>query len=176
MASLGLPGVRIATAEVRRKGFRGRKSIFSIEPEHKHRHLHHIVDMINAGQLTPRAKDLATRIFTRLGEAEAKVHGVEIRKVHFHEVGAIDSIADIVGTAIGLDLLGIERVEASAVPTGWVYRNRPWSLQRAGSCDRGVVAGNSSGGQQRRSRINNSDRRRDSCGAGERFGPPPAMT
>jgi uncharacterized protein (TIGR00299 family) protein len=118
VASLGLPGVRIATAEVRRKGFRGLKVDIEHEPEHKHRHLHHIVDMINAGQLTARAKDLATRIFTRLGEAEAKVHGVEIRKVHFHEVGAIDSIADIVGTAIGLDLLGIERVESSPVPTG----------------------------------------------------------
>src|SRR4051812_8887165 len=118
VASLGLPGVRIATAEVRRKGFRGLKVDIQHEPEHKHRHLHHIVDMINAGQLTPRAKDLATKIFTRLGEAEAKVHGVEIRKVHFHEVGAIDSIADIVGTAIGLDLLGIDRVESSPVPTG----------------------------------------------------------
>jgi pyridinium-3,5-bisthiocarboxylic acid mononucleotide nickel chelatase len=117
--SLGLPDVKISAAEVRRKGFRGLK----IEIEHpaeqkKHRHLHHIIEMIDAGKLTPRAKDLAKRIFTRLGEAEAKVHGVEIRKVHFHEVGAVDSIADIVGTAIGLDQLGIERIEASAVPTG----------------------------------------------------------
>jgi pyridinium-3,5-bisthiocarboxylic acid mononucleotide nickel chelatase len=118
VASLGLPGVQIVTAEVRRKGFRGVKVEIQHEPEHKHRHLHHIVDMISAGQLSPRAKDLATRIFTRLGEAEAKVHGVEIRKVHFHEVGAVDSIADIVGTAIALDQLGVERIEASPVPTG----------------------------------------------------------
>ena len=52
---------------------------------------------------------MARRIFTRLGEAEAKVHGTTIEKVHFHEVGAVDSIADIVGTAIGWDLLGVER-------------------------------------------------------------------
>jgi uncharacterized protein (TIGR00299 family) protein len=116
--SLGLPGVRISATQVHRKGFRGIKVEIAHEPEHKHRHLHHITDMIDAGQLSPRAKDFAKRIFTRLGEAEAKVHGVEIRKVHFHEVGAIDSIADIVGTAIGLDLLGIERIEASPVPTG----------------------------------------------------------
>lgn len=118
VASLGLPGVKITKEEVRRKGFRGVKINIAHEPQDKHRHLHHITDMIDAGQLSPRAKDLAKQIFTRLGEAEAKVHGVEIRKVHFHEVGAIDSIADIVGTAIALDLLGIERIESSPVPTG----------------------------------------------------------
>jgi uncharacterized protein (TIGR00299 family) protein len=116
--SLGLPGVRLATSEVRRKGFRGLKLDIQNEPEHKHRHLHHITEMIDASGITPRAKELAKLIFTRLGEAEAKVHGVEIRKVHFHEVGAIDSIADIVGTAIALDQLNIDRLEASPVPTG----------------------------------------------------------
>src|SRR5262245_45140428 len=116
--SLGLPGVKIAATDVRRKRFRYLKIDIKHEPEHKHRHLHHIAEMIDAGQLTPRGKDLAKKIFTRLGEAEAKVHGVDIRKVHFHEVGAVDSIADIVGSAIGIDLLGIERIEASPVPIG----------------------------------------------------------
>ncbi|HEY2881216.1 MAG TPA: nickel pincer cofactor biosynthesis protein LarC [Pirellulales bacterium] len=118
VTSLGLPGVNITTAEVKRKGFRALHLKVEHTPQDKHRHLHHITDMIDAGQLTPRAKDFAKRIFTRLGEAEAKVHGTEIRKVHFHEVGAIDSIADIVGTAIALDQLHIERIEASPVPTG----------------------------------------------------------
>jgi uncharacterized protein (TIGR00299 family) protein len=81
--------------------------------------LHHITEKIDAsGVLTPAQKDLARRIFTRLGEAEAKVHGTTIRKVHFHEVGAVDSIADIVGSAIGLTLLGVDRIVCSPIPTG----------------------------------------------------------
>ena len=72
--------------------------------------------------MTPRQKELALRIFTRLGEAEARVHGSELSKVHFHEVGAVDSIIDIVGAAVGLDLLGVDRFEASPIPpgSGWV--------------------------------------------------------
>lgn len=116
--SLGLPGVRLVASEVRRKGFRGTHLMVEHAPEHAHRHLHHITDMIDASQLSAAQKDLAKRIFTRLGEAEAKVHGTTIRKVHFHEVGAVDSIADIVGAAIGWDLLAVDRIHASPVPTG----------------------------------------------------------
>ena len=118
IASLGLPGVRLSAAEVKKKGFRATQITVAHEPEHKHRHLHHITAMIDASALSARQKELATRIFTRLAEAEAKVHGTTIQKVHFHEVGAVDSIADIVGSAIGWDLLGVERIIASAVPTG----------------------------------------------------------
>ena len=74
--------------------------------------------MIDGSILTPRQKELATRIFTRLGEAEARVHGTTIEKVHFHEVGAVDSIADIVASAIGIDLLGADEIACSPVPTG----------------------------------------------------------
>ena len=116
--SLGLPGCRIAASEVKRKGFRALHVTVEHPPEHAHRHLHHITAMIDSSRLTDRQKDLARRIFTRLGEAEAKVHGTTIQKVHFHEVGAVDSIADIVGAAIGWDLLGVERIVASPIPTG----------------------------------------------------------
>jgi uncharacterized protein (TIGR00299 family) protein len=117
--SLGLPSCRFETEEVKRKGFRGRKIHVRHEPEHAHRHLHHITEKIDASTvLTPSQKDLAKRIFTRLGEAEAKVHGSTLRKVHFHEVGAVDSIADIVGAAIGLSLLGVDRIVCSPIPTG----------------------------------------------------------
>lgn len=116
--SLKLPTCRLVQSEVKRKGFRAAKVTVEHEPEHAHRHLHHITDMIDASALTPRQKDLAKRIFTKLGEAEAKVHGTTIRKVHFHEVGAVDSIADICGAAVGWDLLGVDRIFCSPVPTG----------------------------------------------------------
>jgi len=116
--SLGLPSCRLEVQVVKKKGFRALHVNVVHEPEQKHRHLHHITAMIDASRLSPPQKDLARRIFTRLGEAEAKVHGTTIQKVHFHEVGAVDSIADVVGSAIGLDLLGVARLVCSPVPTG----------------------------------------------------------
>ena len=116
--SLGLPSCRFVADTVSKSGFRATNVNVQYEPEHVHRHLHHITEMIDQSQLTTNQKDLAKRIFTKLGAAEAKVHGCSIEKVHFHEVGAVDSIADIVGTAIGWDLLGVDRIECSSIPTG----------------------------------------------------------
>lgn len=116
--SLGLPSCQLAVEEVRKRGFRALQLTVRHEPEHAHRHLHHIQEMIDRSALTPRARDLATRIFAKLAAAEAKVHGTSIEKVHFHEVGAVDSIADIVGTAIAWDMLGIEKTKCSPIPTG----------------------------------------------------------
>src|SRR3954469_23058634 len=99
--SLGLPSSRLVRTEVKKKGFRATQITVEHEPESKHRHLHHITAMIDGSSLSPSQRELATRIFTLLGQAEAKVHGTTIAKVHFHEVGAVDSIADIVGSAIG---------------------------------------------------------------------------
>ena len=116
--SLGLPSCQLVGEEVKRHGFRATKVDVQHEPEHAHRHLHHITDMIDGSNITEGQKELAKRIFTRLGEAEAKVHGSTLRKVHFHEVGAVDSIADIVGSAIGLDMLNVDRIVCSPIPTG----------------------------------------------------------
>ena len=116
--SLGLPSCQLAIEEVKKKGFRALQLTVEYEPEHAHRHLHHIVTMIDGSTLTPSQRELALRIFNRLAQAEAKVHGSTIEKVHFHEVGAVDSIADIVGSAIAWDLLGVDRIVCSPVPTG----------------------------------------------------------
>ena len=74
--------------------------------------------MIDAAGLAPRAAERAKKIFRRLGEAEAHVHQVPIEKVHFHEVGAVDSIVDIVGAAIGFELLGIDEFACSSFDVG----------------------------------------------------------
>ncbi len=86
-----------------------------------HRHLKDIEKIIDGGNLTENAKKIAKDIFRLLGEAEAKVHGVDIEKIHFHEVGAIDSILDIVGSAVLLDKLQIDKVYSTAVCTGFGF-------------------------------------------------------
>jgi uncharacterized protein (TIGR00299 family) protein len=116
--SLGLPSCRLVVQQVKKCGFRATQLTVEHEPEHKHRHLHHIEAMIAGSTLSQRQRELARRIFGKLAAAEAKVHGTTIEKVHFHEVGAVDSIADIVGSAIAWDLLGVERIVCSPVPTG----------------------------------------------------------
>ena len=83
-----------------------------------HRHLQHILEMIDRAAISPNAKTNAAAVFQKLGQAEAGVHGVPIKRVHFHEVGAADSIADIVGACVALDLLGINEVHCSAINVG----------------------------------------------------------
>jgi pyridinium-3,5-bisthiocarboxylic acid mononucleotide nickel chelatase len=83
-----------------------------------HRHLSHILDLIEHSSISLRAKSGACAVFQRLGEAEAQVHGVPVERVHFHEVGAADSIADIAGACIALDLLGVDELHVSPVNTG----------------------------------------------------------
>ncbi|MCM2370214.1 nickel pincer cofactor biosynthesis protein LarC [Aporhodopirellula aestuarii] len=119
LASLNVADLKLHVDDVKKCGFRA-THIRVEHPEQKaHRHLHHIEAMIDAADaISDGAKTLARRIFQCIGEAEAKVHGCDLRKVHFHEVGAVDSIADIVGVAIAIDALGIDSVTSSAIPTG----------------------------------------------------------
>ena len=77
---------------------------------HSHRKLPEIFNIISKAQMTDRAKELAKKIFTIIGEAEAKAHGVEVGEVHFHEVGAVDSIVDIVAVAVCIDNLDVTEV------------------------------------------------------------------
>jgi hypothetical protein len=85
---------------------------------HAHRHLIDIFDIIDNSNLNNNVKEMSKKIFMIIGEAEAKVHGTTIDKIHFHEVGAIDSIVDIVGTSILIDLLNIDKICANSVPVG----------------------------------------------------------
>ena len=121
IASLGLPG-ELSFETVRKGGFRATYAKVVTPEEHVSRHWHHIEAIIDKGALTASQKELAKRIFMTLGEAEATVHGVDLSRIHFHEVGALDSIIDIIGSAVGLDLLGVDRFEASPVPPGkgWI--------------------------------------------------------
>lgn len=86
--------------------------------DHHHRNLQDIEYIIDNSALKQNVKDVSKKIFRKLAYAEAKVHGKPVEEVHFHEVGAVDSIIDITGTAICLDLLGVEKVIGSAVNTG----------------------------------------------------------
>lgn len=91
----------------------------AIPHTHEHRSLSTIKELIAASSLSDEVKENAAAIFQRLGEAEAKAHGVDIEAVHLHEVGAIDSIIDIVGACIGIEALGIERILASPLNVGY---------------------------------------------------------
>ncbi len=118
IATLGIEGLAFERTEVRRMGLRAIKIDVRHQPEHKHRHLRDIEKIIRQSGLDDAEQQLALTIFQRLGEAEAKVHGCDIQKVHFHEVGAIDSIADIVGVAVGLRHLKIRTCDFSPIPVG----------------------------------------------------------
>src|SRR6266852_9232531 len=86
--------------------------------EYPDRNLHAILDLIAASELPAAVKPNASRIFTRLGEAEARVHGTTVDQVHFHDVGAVDAIVDVTGACVGLHLLGVDQVHCSALPLG----------------------------------------------------------
>ncbi len=86
--------------------------------EHAHRHLHHIEKIIDDSRLAGPVKKRAIEIFTNLARAEAKIHGIDIKKVHFHEVGAMDAIIDVVGACIGFEMLGIEKFACSRIHVG----------------------------------------------------------
>ncbi|MEX2460229.1 MAG: LarC family nickel insertion protein [Paenibacillaceae bacterium] len=86
-------------------------------PKH-HRHYSEIVEAIIRAGFSARATALSLAIFEKIGLAEAKIHGIELAKVHFHEVGAIDSIVDVIGVALAIDSLAIDHVLSSPVPLG----------------------------------------------------------
>ncbi len=111
-------GAEVRVEKTKRKGIAASKFSVSFAEQKKHRHLPHIEKIILNGNLADVARKNALAVFQRLGEAEAKSHSVPIEKVHFHEVGAVDSICDVVGACVALDSLGIDEVRSSQVNVG----------------------------------------------------------
>ncbi len=111
-------GAVVSFEKVKRAGIGATKYHVHVQEQRPHRHLSHIEKLIGAAALTERAKQNAVAVFRRLGAAEAEVHNVPIEKVHFHEVGAADSIADIVGACVAFDQLGVTEIVGSPVNVG----------------------------------------------------------
>jgi pyridinium-3,5-bisthiocarboxylic acid mononucleotide nickel chelatase len=120
LEKLRVAGWRLAAREVRRGAFRATKVDVEMQPgvHHEHRRLSDITAILEASGLARSIVGTATRVFTRLAEAEAQVHGGAVEDVHFHEVGAVDAIVDVTGAVIGLHLLGVDAVHVSALPVG----------------------------------------------------------
>lgn len=118
LAKLPLSGYQLSQSERLQSGIRATKFDVEVSEPLGERSFRAIARMLQESTLIPQVKETALRIFTVLAEAEGRVHGVAAEAVHFHEVGAVDSIVDIVGAAFGLYALGIEKVYTSALPMG----------------------------------------------------------
>ncbi len=112
----------VDAVDVVKKGLSGTRAVITIDQEyhgHHHRHLSQIRKIICSSTLEQVVKDRSISIFTRLAEAEARVHNCDVESVHFHEVGAVDAIIDVVGAVAGLHLLGIEECYCSPIHLGF---------------------------------------------------------
>jgi len=118
VATLAIDGHDIQSEKLTKQGFAATQFLVRSEVDQPHRHLKDVLSIIHSGKLSQRVTELSSQIFSRLAEAEASVHGTSIESVHFHEVGAIDAIIDIVGCCLALEELDIEEVYASSIPTG----------------------------------------------------------
>jgi len=120
LAKLGLKGYELKIFRGHRSGIgaMGLEVRVRAGEGHSHRSFAHIRQMIEESGLEKEVKAVSLKIFHRLGEAEAKVHGQHIEEVHFHEVGAVDSIVDIVGTAVGIQFFRPDKILSSELPMG----------------------------------------------------------
>jgi len=126
LAGLGVAGYRLERREVIKAGFRATKVDVALgRHETGHRGLREILDILEGGRLAPAVRDMASRVFRRLAEAEARVHGTTPERVHFHDVGAVDAIVDVTGACIGLHLLGVDAVHVGALPVGGGFVEGP---------------------------------------------------
>jgi uncharacterized protein (TIGR00299 family) protein len=126
LAGLGVQGYRLERREVIKAGFRATKVDVTLSRhEAGHRGLRDILDILEGSRLAPPVREMAARIFRRLAEAEARVHGTTPERVHFHDVGAVDAIVDVTGACLGLHLLGVDAVHVGALPVGGGFVEGP---------------------------------------------------
>lgn len=120
LRKLNIEGFHLEITKDLRRGISGTKAEVIVEnPDNeKHRHLRHVEEIINNSTLSETVKANSLKIFKLIAFAEAKVHSIAVERVHFHEVGALDSIADIVGAAICLDFLKVDKVLSSPIQLG----------------------------------------------------------
>lgn len=121
LKQLPIESFHIQTNKVVKKGVASFKIDVLLDPETEivhHRHYTDIIKMIDDSSLSDRVKNDAKKIFHVIGAAEGKIHQLPLEKVHFHEVGAIDSIVDIIGVAIAIEYLGIDQIYTSPIPLG----------------------------------------------------------
>ena len=118
LEKLNLSGYEIEIKKVEKNHISGKDVYITVKEKQHHRSLSDINNIIENSKLDKEVKELSKKIFLRLAKAESKIHNVKISKVHFHEVGAVDSIIDIVGAAIGLNKLGVDKVFCSHLPLG----------------------------------------------------------
>lgn len=121
LEKLGLSHYDLRSEKVLRKGIGGTLAVVHVDEarhSHHHRHLSHIRDIIGKSDLNDAVRQKTMEVFTRLAEAEAKVHRTDIENIHFHEIGAMDTIIDVAGAILGLEKLGIEKIFCSPLHVG----------------------------------------------------------
>jgi uncharacterized protein (TIGR00299 family) protein len=118
LATLGIDTLDIKISQTQRSGLRAIQFVPVCSAKQHHRYLEDIIEIINRSKINEKAKKTAVAIFSRLAEVEAGIHGRKPNEVHFHEIGAVDSIVDIVSAAIGIEALGVEKVYCSALSVG----------------------------------------------------------
>jgi len=118
LRGLDVPGWEISSEKVWKNGMSSTCVKVKTDDQSKHRSLNAILDILQKSKLSPKIREQVAAIFRKLGEAEATVHDVPIDKIHFHEVGAVDAIVDIVGACIGFEALGIEQFACSPLNVG----------------------------------------------------------
>jgi uncharacterized protein (TIGR00299 family) protein len=118
LATLGLKNLDIKVSQTSRAGIRALSFISVVHKEHQHRNLKDITEIITKSGISEKAKKTALTVFEKIANAEGKAHGKDPNEIHFHEVGALDSIVDIVSASVGFDALGLDKVYCSTLSVG----------------------------------------------------------